>query len=324
VRNWTHHYATINELDTHFVEEGDGPLVVLLHGFPHTWFSWRHQITGLAAAGYRVVAPDLRGMGHTAVPPRVEDYRADRLVADMCGLLDHLGEQQAVFSGLDFGLFTAYDIAVERPERVRGLIGLQNPFFPPYNDLPSRVELAVGRERFNHMSYYFQDPHGARADYEKHPRELLAKIFHVLSEEGDFTQVWRHPPGTSYRAALPDPPDLPWSWMSEWELETYVSAYAHSGFLGGVNWYRAGDINWKYRRDRGCNYTTVPYYFLGSESDIDLAHWHGDDPTTAIKNHHHGLRDVRTLPSGGHMVAMEYPDQVNTVFTDFLRDLDHA
>lgn len=322
MRNWTHHHTTVNGLGMHFVEEGDGPLVVLLHGFPHTWFSWRHQITGLAAAGYRVVAPDLRGMGRSAVPTRVEDYRADRVVADICGLLDHIGEQQAVFSGLDFGLFAAYDIAIERPERVRGLMGLQNPFYPAYDDVPSTTERAAGREHFNHMSYYFDDPEGARADYEAHPREILAKIFHILSEDGDVTQVWQSPPGTSYREALPQPPDLPWSWLSEWELEMYVSDYAQSGFIGGVNWYLAGDINWRYRRDRGENNTTVPYYFLGSESDVDLDHWHGEDPIAEINKHHHDLRQVRTVSGGGHMLAMEHPDEVNRVFIEFLHDLD--
>ncbi|WP_238782306.1 alpha/beta fold hydrolase [Prescottella equi] len=113
----------------HYVTEGEGPLVVLLHGFPHTWFSWRHQIGALADAGYRVVAPDLRGMGQTDVPDRLEDYRVDNVVADICGLLDHLGHDSAVFSGLDYGQFVAYDIAIEHPERVRGVIGLQNPFY---------------------------------------------------------------------------------------------------------------------------------------------------------------------------------------------------
>ncbi|BCN66892.1 hypothetical protein RE943_03650 [Prescottella equi] len=131
--NWTHHRARINGLDMHYVTEGEGPLVVLLHGFPHTWFSWRHQIGALADAGYRVVAPDLRGMGQTDVPDRLEDYRVDNVVADICGLLDHLGHDSAVFSGLDYGQFVAYDIAIEHPERVRGVIGLQNPFYASYD-----------------------------------------------------------------------------------------------------------------------------------------------------------------------------------------------
>lgn len=321
MRGWTHRYATINGIAMHYVEQGEGPLVVLLHGFPHTWFSWRHQITGLAEAGYRVVAPDLRGMGRTAAPRDVAEYRADVIVADLVGLLDHLGAEDAVLSGLDFGMFAAYDLAIEHPDQVRGLIGLQNPFFAAYDRPPSQVEAERGREHFNHMSYYQDDPEGARADYEAHPREILAKIFHILSEKSDFTVVWQHPPGTTYRQALPEPPPTPWQWMSDWELETYVADYAASGFHGGVNWYLTGDANWEYRRARPANHTTVPYYFFGSEADVDLLHWHGDDPTAVIGWHHHDLREIRTIPGGGHMIAMERPDEVTAAYLDFLADL---
>ncbi|MBT2269874.1 alpha/beta fold hydrolase [Rhodococcus erythropolis] len=322
MRNWTHHRAQINGLDMHYVEEGDGPLVVLLHGFPHTWFSWRHQITALAAAGYRVVAPDLRGMGQTSVPPNVEDYRVDNVVADMCGLLDHLGEEQAVFSGLDFGLFVAYDIAVERPERVRGIIGLQNPFFAVYDRSPIDIERERGQEHFNHMSYYTDDPASAQADMEAHPREILTKIFHALSGAVDFTVVWKNPPGTSYRQALPEPPELPWPWLSEWELETYVCDYARSGFGGGIKWYLAGDLNWEHRRRRAESSTNAPFYFLCSEADVDLANWHGNDPIEHLKEHHKDVRVVKTVTGGGHMIAMENPTEVNAAFIEFLADLD--
>lgn len=324
MKNWTHRHARINGLDMHYVEQGSGPLVVLLHGFPHTWFSWRHQLDALAAAGYRAVAPDLRGMGQTTAPTDVEDYRADRIVADLTALLDHLGERQAVFTGLDFGLFAAYDLALEHPERVRGLIGLQNPFFASYDRVPSEVESERGREHFNHMSYYNDDPDHARADYDAHPREILAKIFHILSGRADFTDVWAHPPGTSYRQALPEPPELPWPWLSEWELETYVNDYARSGFHGGVSWYRAIDLNWEYRRQRPQTRTRVPFYFLGSDADVDLAHWHGDDPIEQLREHHDDVRMVRTVSTGGHLIAMENPDDVNRVFVEFLRDLDRT
>lgn len=322
--NWTHHRARINGLDMHYVTEGEGPVVVLLHGFPHTWFSWRHQIGVLADAGYRVVAPDLRGMGQTDVPDRLEDYRVDNVVADICGLLDHLGHDSAVFSGLDYGQFIAYDVAIEHPERVRGVIGLQNPFYASYDRLPSEIERERGREHFNHMSYYLDDPEGARLDLDGNPREILTKIFHVLSGDGDFAQVWQHPPGTTYRQALPQPPALPWSWLSEWELETYVSEYSRSGFAGGINWYLAADMNWTYRRSRPDNITRTPFYFLCSASDVDLLNWHGDDPIDKLKEHHADVRAVRTVPGGGHLLAMENPTEVNKVLLDFLADLDRS
>ncbi|WP_245556937.1 alpha/beta fold hydrolase [Jongsikchunia kroppenstedtii] len=226
-----------------------------------------------------------------------------------------------MFSGLDFGQFIAYDVAIEHPDRVRGLIGLQNPFYAAYDRLPSEVERERGREHFNHMSYYLDNPITARDDMDAHPREILTKIFHILSGDGDFMQVWQSPPGATYRQALPDPPALPWPWLTEWELETYVSDYARSGFGGGINWYLAGDTNWRYRRDRGESVTRVPFYFLCSAGDVDLLNWHGDDPIDKLKEHHEDVRAVRTVEGGGHLLAMENPDAVNEVLIEFLRDL---
>ncbi|WP_028932371.1 alpha/beta fold hydrolase [Pseudonocardia spinosispora] len=318
---WTHHRARLNGLDVHYVEQGHGPTVLLLHGFPHTWFSWRHQIGPLAEAGYRVVAPDLRGMGQTSGPEPVEEYRADRITADLCALLDHLGVDEAVCSGLDFGMFAAYDLALDQPKRVRGLIGLQNPFQTASDVPPLDVERRRGRTRFNHVSYFVDEPEAAVADMDAHPREMLAKIFHALSGEVDFTEMWRLPPGTTYRAALPEPPPLPWSWLSERELQTYVDDYARSGFGGGIRWYLALDLNWRYRRDRTEQRTRVPFYFLGSDRDVDLAHWHGANPMAMMSDHHADVRDVRIVPSAGHVISMEQPDVVNTAFLEFLRDM---
>lgn len=322
MRNWVHHRVWINDLETHYVEEGEGPLVVLLHGFPHTWFSWRHQISALAAAGYRVVAPDLRGMGQTGAPENLEDYRAEQIVADMCGLLDHLDEEQAVFSGMDFGMFVAYDMAREHPERVRGLLGLQYPHYPSYDRLPSEVERERGLEGFNHLSYYAEDPHGARTDYEAHPREIISKIFGVLSTVGDLSAVSANPPGTSYRKALPEPAALPWSWLSEWELETYVSEYARSGFHGGINWYLAADLNWEYRNASTRQRNEVPIYFVTSENDAKLAEEYGGGMLAQLIPHHADIRSLRTIPGGGYLIAMERAQEISKVFIEFLQDLD--
>jgi pimeloyl-ACP methyl ester carboxylesterase len=154
----------INGIHMHYVEQGEGMPVVLCHGFPHLWFSWRRQISALAAAGYRVIAPDMRGMGQTEAPPDPADYDIDHITADLLGLLDHLGVERAVFAGLDFGAFAIYDLALRHPARVIAVIGLENPAAPHNPEEPPLTEYRrIAQEHFLHIEYFRVPP---RADEE--------------------------------------------------------------------------------------------------------------------------------------------------------------
>ncbi|MBE1532900.1 alpha/beta fold hydrolase [Actinomadura algeriensis] len=314
---WSHRYARINDLDVHYVEQGEGPLVVLLHGFPHLWYSWRHQIGPIAGAGFRVVAPDMRGMGRTSGPADHREYGVDRIVGDLVGLLDHLGEDRAIFSGLDFGLFAAYDLAHHHPERVAALIALENPFFTPSRESPLTLAARQAERHFNHI-HYFAAPGVADRDLAAAPRDFLRKVFYALSSDYHYLDVWKKPPGTSYIDALPEAPPLPWTWLTEPELEFYVAEYSHSGFTGGLNWYRAMDLSWEHRKSYEGRRTTVPYYFLGSEQDADLEGWHGDDPLNRLADHHADVRNVRMIESAGHMMQMEKPAETTAAMLEFL------
>ncbi|MFI0357779.1 alpha/beta hydrolase [Actinomadura sp. 9N407] len=314
---WSHRYARINGLDVHYVEQGEGPLVVLLHGFPHTWFSWRHQIGRIADAGFRVVAPDMRGMGQTSGPDDHHEYTVDRIVGDLVGLLDHLGARQAVFSGLDFGLFSAYDLAHHHPDRVAAIIGLENPFFTPSTKSPLTLAAKQAKKHFNHI-HYFIEPGVADRDLAAAPREFLRKVFYALSSDYHYLDVWRKPPGTTYIDALPETPPLPWSWLTETELEFYVADYSRSGFTGGLNWYRAMDLDWEYRKSYGDGKTTVPFYFIGSEQDVDLEAWHGPDPLDKLNDHHGDLRAVRMIKQAGHMMQLEKAEETTAAMLEFL------
>lgn len=314
---WSHRYAKINGLDVHYVEQGTGPLVVLLHGFPHTWFSWRHQIGPIADAGFRVVAPDMRGMGQTSGPPDHREYAPDRIVADLTGLLDHLGEERAVFSGLDFGLFAAYDLAYHRPGRIAAIIGLENPFFTPSDEPPLTLAARQAERHFNHI-HYFVASGTADDDLAAAPREFLRRLFYALSSDYHYLDVWRRPPGTPYIDALPDAPPLPWPWLTETELEFYVADYSRSGFTGGLNWYRAMDLSWEYRKSYAGRKNPVPYYFIGSEQDTDLEGWHGPDPLNRLDEHYADLRAVRMIENAGHMMQMEKPGETTAAMLEFL------
>ena len=318
---WTHHHAVINGINMHYVEQGEGMPVVLCHGFPHLWFSWHRQIPALAAAGYRVIAPDMRGMGQTDAPAAPEAYGVDAITADLVGLLDHLGIESAVFAGLDFGAFAIYDLALRHPQRVLAVVGLENPAAPHNPDEPPLSEYRrIGEQHFLHIEYFREPP---RADLElaANPRRFLHQVFHTLSGAGNYFDCFQSPPGTSYMDAMAEPPPLPWPWLSELEMEFFVSEYSRTGFTGGLNWYRAMDIKWRDRKPFEGVQSAVPAYFLGSEHDVDLEGFHGEDPVGLMRAIFPDLRAVRMIPGAGHMVQLEASAAVNDILLDFLADV---
>jgi len=187
--DWTHHYALINTIQVHWVEQGAGQPVVFCHGFPMLWFSWHRQIPALANAGYRVIAPDMRGMGQTEAPADPAEYDVDSITGDLVGLLDHIGEERAIFVGLDFGAFANYDLALRHPERVIAVIGLQNPAAPHDPDEPPMTGYRrMGEEHFLHIEY-FREPPRADVELAAQPREFLRKVFWTLSGEVNFFEM---------------------------------------------------------------------------------------------------------------------------------------
>ncbi|MEH6551077.1 MAG: alpha/beta hydrolase [Pseudomonadales bacterium] len=319
--NWAHHYATINGIETHYVEQGQGIPIVLCHGFPHCWFSWHRQIPALAAAGYRVIAVDMRGMGRTEAPADATAYGVDSITADLVGLLDHLQIDSAVFAGLDFGAFAIYDLAMQHPERVKAVIGLENPAAPHNPDVPPLTEYAeMAKEHFLHIEY-FRLPGRADKELNAEPRKFLRKVYWTLSGEGDYFATWQHPPEASYIDAMEEPPPLPWPWLNELELEVFVNEYSRNGFTGGLNWYRSMDLKWTQRKPFEGIQSQVPAYFIGSENDVDLEGFHGDDPISLMRNQFPLLREVNMIPGAGHMVQLECPDQVNAFLIQYLKDI---
>lgn len=319
--NWTHHHATINHIQMHYVEAGAGPAVVLCHGFPHLWFSWYRQIVALAAAGYRVIAPDMRGMGQTQAPESADEYGVDAITADLIGLLDHVGESQAVFVGLDFGAFAIYDLAMRAPERVSAVIGLENPAAPHNPDVSPLTEYRlIGEQHFLHIEY-FRPVGPADRDLAAAPRAFFNKVFWTLGAQGDFFAMFEHPPGTTYLDAMQEPPPLPWPWLSELEMEFFVSEYSRSGFTGGLNWYRSMDLKWQQRKPFENIQSQVPAYFVGSEQDVDLEGFHGDDPISLMRAQFPDLRRVTMIADAGHMVQLEKSAEVNALLLEYLDDI---
>lgn len=315
---WVHRHARINGIHTHWVEQGQGVPVILYHGFPHLWFSWRHQIPAIAQAGWRAVAPDMRGMGQSEAPPDPGAYGIDHVVGDLLGLLDAIGAERAVFAGLDFGAFTVYDLALRAPERVIAVIGLENPPAPHDPNVPPLAEYAaMAQKHFVHIDY-FVPPGPADAALNARPREFLTKVFWALSGEYHYLDVWKHPPGTAYLDALPEAPPLPWSWLTELEMEFYVCEYSRSGFTGGLNWYRSMDLRWAQRQPFQGASSPVPAFFIGSERDCDLEGFQGPDPIALMRAQFPDLREVVMIAGAGHLVQMERPREVNELMLKFL------
>ena len=263
----------------------------------------------------------MRGMGQTDGPTEVSAYDVDHTVGDLTGLLDHLGEEQAVFAGLDFGIFAIYDLAYRHPERVRAIIALENPAWPDRPDISPLAEAAEwAKDHFVHIHYFV--PVGvAEKDLDAAPREFLQGVFYALSRDYHYLDVWKHPPGTTYLEALPKPPPLPWAWLEEWELEWYVSEYSRTGFGPALNWYRAMDLRWHQRAPYRGKKNPVPFFFIGSEQDVDLEAWHGEDPINAIHEQYSDVRRIEMLPNAGHMVQLERGEEVTRLMLEFLETL---
>lgn len=318
---WAHRHIKANGIHMHYVEQGQGIPVILCHGFPHLWFSWRHQIPVLANAGFRVIAPDMRGMGQTEAPLAVEAYDVAPITADLIALLDAIGEKKAIFCGLDFGAFAIYDLALRAPDRVIGIIGLENPAAPHNPAIPPLQEYAaMAKNHFVHI-HYFADYGPSDRALHAHPREFLSKVFYALSADYHYLDVWKHPPGTTYLDALPEAPPLPWRWLSELELEFYVSEYSRTGFTGGLNYYRSMDLKWASRKPYEGVQSKIPAYFIGSEQDCDLEGFHGDDPIGLMRAQFPDLREVAMVKNAGHLVQMERPEEVNRHMLRFLQAL---
>jgi epoxide hydrolase A/B len=247
----THRSVETNGIRMHIAEQGGGPTVLLCHGFPELWYSWRHQLRALAAAGYHVVAPDMRGYGQTDRPEQIEQYTLLHMVGDMVGLLDALGIARAVIAGHDWGANVAWLAAQLRPDRFPAVVGLSVPFRARGPARPTSIMPQTEEAVFYQL--YFQEPGVAEAEYDNHVRP----VFHAgaIGISGDappggrpFGMVPRRVPPFCWNT---EPPPLP-AWLTETDIEFFVGEFTRTGFRGGLNWYRNIDATGNcWRRSTG-------------------------------------------------------------------------
>ncbi|MGW4079335.1 alpha/beta fold hydrolase [Streptomyces asiaticus] len=304
----------------HLVEQGTGPLVLLVHGFPESWYSWRHQLPALAAAGYRVAAVDVRGYGRSSRPAAVDAYRMRELVADNVAVVEALGEESAVVIGHDWGSPIAAHSALLRPEVFRAVGLLSVPYAPRGGPRPSEVFAGMGGDEEFYVSY-FQEPGRAEAEIEPDVRGWLAGIYAALS--GDTMPGPELPDphfitrGRTMRERFPAG-RLP-AWLTEGDLDVYAGEFERTGLSGGLSRYRTMDRDWEDLAEYDGAPITQPSLFVGGALDASTA-WMGD----AIKAYPKtlpGLVGSHILEDCGHWIQQERPAEINRLLVDWLNSL---
>jgi len=312
----SHRTLSVNGISMHLVQEGTGPPVILCHGFPELWYSWRHQLQALAGAGHHAVAPDQRGYGGTDCPEEVGAYDMAHLTGDLLGLLDALGEEQAVFVGHDWGAIVVWNLAVMAPERVAAVVGMSVPFVPRTPVRPTEVFRLLAGRRFLYL-LYFQEVGPADRELVEDPRRTIAATLWSASGDAPPGSVrWLPRDGTRYLDGLSEPPELP-GWLIAEDLAVYADAFERTGFTGALNWYRNMDRNWELGHPPADAKVTVPALFVAGERDPVLKMvlpqvmegWVDD------------LRGTVILPGAGHWIQQERPRDVNEALVAFLRGL---
>jgi pimeloyl-ACP methyl ester carboxylesterase len=314
-----------NGIRMHVAEAGEGPVVVLCHGFPESWYSWRHQLTVLAGAGYHAVAPDQRGYGQTDRPDAIEAYTLLHLVGDMLGLLDAVGAASAVIVGHDWGAPVAWNAALLRPDRFRAVVGLSVPFIPRGSARPTTVMPRSDDAIFYQL--YFQEPGVAEAELERDPRETIRRVLFYGSGDARPNPltvgaggVGMVPRGGGFLGRGPAPATLP-AWVSEADVDFYAGEFARTGFRGGLNWYRNIDRNWELLAPWAGAKVTVPALYITGDRDLVTAFRGMDLLLPALKQLVPDLRQTVVLPGCGHWTQQERATEVNAAMLRFLGDL---
>lgn len=294
-----HQQIQLGEIELHVAECGEGEPVLLLHGFPELWYSWRHQMQAIAASGRRAIAPDLRGFGGSSSPEAIEAYDIEQLTGDLVGLLDALEVDAATVVGHDWGSDLAWKFALTKPQRVSAVVGISVPYVPRAPAAPTTLM----REHIGEDFYivWIQQPGVADAALEADVRRTLAT-----------REVWN----AEWAARHDEPPTPPW--MSDDDLQLYVDEFTRTGFTGGLNWYRNLDRNWEQLAAYDGRTIDQPALFITGSRDPVRAFMPHEAMTGSVTD----LRDVVIIEGAGHWVQQERPEEVDQALIGFFDQLE--
>ena len=314
----------VNGIRMRVVEQGEGPLVLLAHGWPESWYSWRHQLPALAAAGYHAVAPDMRGYGGSDAPPAVEDYDILHLCGDLVGLIEALGEAQAVLVAHDWGAVVARDCVRLEPDRFSAVVNMSVPFGGPGPTSPIETMQRRYGDNFYYILYFQEldaDGNGvADAEFDADPRGILSRLYltGATRRPPEITDPLRSAGGMIPRSG--EPTDFP-AWIDASELDYYVEEFTRAGFRGGINYYRNFHRNWELTRALQGVPVPQPAMFIAGENDGVIGGATQEELATRLSQAATDPRGVHLLPGAGHWVQQQEPQEVNRLLLEFLEGL---
>lgn len=306
-----------NGIELNIAEQGEGPLVLMLHGFPESWYSWRHQIPAVAGAGFHAVAPDMRGYGKSDKPDDISSYNQVEVTNDIVGLISALGYETAIVFGHDWGAPTAWSCALNHPDKVTAVGVLSVPFSPRASAPPLDMMKEIFKDMFFYQ-LYFQEPGVAEAEWETNVRMNLRKFYHIGSgafDAGNF--IAPKSPDSDLLSDMEDPGTLG-DWCTESDLDFYTDEFEKSGFRGPLNYYRNHNLTWSLT-EGSPEEIKQPALFIAGEKDgvIMLA----ADALKSMPNYVTNLSVNQLIPGIGHWTQQEAPEEVNSLMIDFLHSM---
>jgi pimeloyl-ACP methyl ester carboxylesterase len=314
-----HRVIDANGLRFHIAEQGSGPLVLLCHGFPESWYSWRHQIPAIAAAGYHAVAPDLRGYGGTEAPPERDSYTIMDLVGDMVGIVAALGQSQATIVGHDWGATVAWHSALLRPDMFPAVVAMSVPYRQRGLVPPLRLLRQQGLNTYYWI--YYQDVGVADAEYDRDPKDTLRRTLYTFSGDAPHSETNRRilEPGKGALDSTLEPDHLP-PWLTESDLDYMASELKKNGFRNPLNYYRNYDRNWQMLAPWTGAVIHQPALFIAGKEDHVIRGPTGEKQLKDLPTTVPGLKRTVLLDGVGHYVQQERPKEVNAALLDFLRE----
>jgi len=320
-----HRTIQSNGIDMHVAELCSGPLVVMCHGFPESWYSWRHQIRALAEAGFHAVAPDMRGYGRTTAPAAIDQYTLLHLVGDIVGLVEALGGGPAIVAGHDWGAPVAWHAALLRPDLFRGIVALSVPYRPRGSVPPTTVMPKTDDAIFYQL--YFQEPGVAEAELEADPRCTLHAL--LFGGSGDAPRgaggggIAMVPRGGGFLGRVPA--GLTFTpWLTPHDLDYYAGEFARTGFRGGLNWYRNIDRNWELLAAYKGAKVTVPALYVAGDRDLVVKFPGAEQHIANLQSVVPRLTRTIMLPGCGHWTQQERAPEVNAAMVEFARSITAA